>query len=585
MKRLLLVSLTCWIIPSISGQAKIDYFKDNTVRLNSVVVGSLQEGNSVYFWGGGTGYNPNMPILYKIDGQGPVKWHTANDTLLGLPGYFLSAFSDASYLYMIGYNVTDRNSRYFLAKVDKEQGRIVYIRDSIPLHVTGIMHWKDLGSEIRIISSTYDYQYYPNNKLPIVSTLLNKDNGVFSAPVDYGLPGLYPQFFDDADNVYYLSSQDSVMKYHVPSASIKWKSKIFTPDVLPSKFPSVTVKKENNLLFIMGNRYVWAFNDSVGNRLWDIKVPTYSNMDFYPYHVHFVKDSLYTSWSHPYSGSVTQFGLFAKINKNSGQIYYNGTVTDTGGIRHESEGYMTNPEFSVDDKGDIYMVSENTYSGDRKYKKLAGTTGRMIYQLPLVADQVITNNYNVISGIKNSRYSKTYFFDNSPYFLFHNNVLGDKGKSTTHINYYKFNPSIPVILEKNNFDNNYLQYPSSIIDIERYGEFTLVLKRQGQIAFVEKYTSEMNLEWQREITEGCPSRPEMLAVDSAGMICVLSYGGCGEMMALKGYQSTDYVNRVTILDQMGNIFSNTFPMVIAHDERLELIGIEAGFFAFGRDIR
>lgn len=562
------------------SQSTMTFFKDTTTRMGSSLGGSTYDNDKyIYLWGDGTGKSSlKTAQVRKIDTSGNEIWSTANTKLFS-EGYISTAYIDSNFIYAFGViKVQYQPSTFFFSKIDKLTGTVLLKIDNPNLNANGIIDVRDNGTDsIRVVCYTYDAAQSNPNWPPVVYLSINKTDGKSSAPAVYGLEGLAPLFIDNNDNAYYYTASDSLIKYNVAQKTVLWKNKEFLPGTYKVIPPSNLIK-EKNKIYLFGDRYCRLIDDNNGSTIWNTSVPSRLYQEFWPSDIVIKNDTIYTTWLHPYSGAIEEYGHFSKIDKNSGTVYLNGTITDTSGINYQSTGYFRSYKIILDSLNNIYLLGHyyNDTTGQRVVKKISWN-GSLISERKLSVDSIITRQYNVIGEI-DLGYATGFLFKNKPYFIY-SKLIYNIQQPSARVCFTSLSNDLIVKKEKF-FDNSSFQFSSTVIDIKKYNSYTYVLKKQGLGIYLEKFLSNNTLKWRQEVSSNCFFTPSAFAIDSLGIICIIGYSlNCAPITDQTTLTSIFPINRIIFLDPNGNIINDFKIASITNNTQLpNLLGTENGFY-------
>lgn len=558
------------------SQTKEIYFNDTITRSFSLLKGSFDEDKKfVYSYGVGIGkYSQKQPLVFKIDSSGNEIWNTGQDTLFNFDGTIFNAFLEGNLIYTFGLRISNPYG-FFLSIIDKQSGKVERLSNAYPVNGKGIIDVRAFGTDsIRVVYYTYTENNSPSNIPPIYYLNFHKNTGVTSTPKLYGLSNLSPLLIDQDDNAYYYTSADTLIKYNVPAASVSWKN--YT--LLPGSFyttPGTNLVKEAGMVYLFGDRYGRGIDDVNGKTSWNIFLPSRTSINFYPHQIEIKDDTIYTGWIHPYSGSVTEYGHFSKVNKKTGFTYFIGTITDTGGVDYNADGSFRYPNFSVADNGEIYMMGYSVANEQVKIFKHLSSFGNLLHQIVLPPDSVPFKQYNLI-GEEYNYLIKPYIFNNEPFFIYDHTIISSKA-TVTRSKYFRYSPD-RRLTDTRAYDHNYYQYPSRTVDMQKFGNYLYVVKQQGAAAFLEKYNAGLELIWQKQLSE-CFVYPHAFAIDSAENICV-----AGETYQCEVYNSSPgdvyypTVNYFIIIDKNGQIRKESISGWLSFSQPFDLLGANDNFY-------
>jgi PKD repeat protein len=587
MKHYLVLAILCICISAkTNAQTILSSFQDTATRYGSTLQNSVRDGSYVYFCGSGVGIAPQMPSLIKIDSTGREVWNAYKDSALAFQGTFRTVFVDSFYVYVFGTN-NQTPAPYFLAKFDKNNGSLIYLKKQISQNVEGIIQIKDIGDSFRMVLYTANPGYSPSNITPINVLTLNKASGNFSSAQPFGLSQYPPLYIDDNDNVYYKLGDDSLMKYSSKMATVAWKSKVRFGMV--GNYPVRTVTKQNNITYSAGSVFATAVNDSTGEVIWNQQLARGS---YNPTDIQLLNDSLYISWNTEVTGDGISFSMFAKINKNTGQVYLFGSPTFYGGIEKDSVGAYRETKTLIDNKGDIYFFGGHYddvgYLGGDSHsiRKISGTNGKLIYDYFFPTDG-LTRWFNDMSL---SDYYATnnpgfFLFDNKPSALFQNHINDVSNYiNQSHVLYVRMqDQNNPVVQSQFYYDNKIYQFPSTVVSVKYFGNNAFVLKQQGEDVLLEKYANGTDLVWQKKIMPQRSSLAQGFAIDSTGKIGVFladNYQG----FSVTPTTLTSFFNiyKVGIFSPDGDSLAMITPSssTWSSGNVYEMMGAENGFYLF-----
>lgn len=582
MKRFLNLFLLCVCISSTAtAQIKTSYFQDTTIRAGSSVMAALQEGNNLYFCGWGLGPKPTMPVIFKTDGEGNEIWNTYQDTALAFTGRFVDIFADNSFIYAFGFDATG-DGTYFLAKVSKLDGSLVFLKKKISINAAGIIQIKDMGDKFRMVLYTPNPGYTPSNIAPATVLTFNKNDGTFSAIQPFGMSQYIPVFIDSADNIYYKNGYDSLFKYNLQTASVVWNSKV--PETTAFE-PGRSITKQNGIIYATGSSFTRVINDATGATIWERFL---GGSEFHPDPAQFLKDTMYVTWNTPIEGSISVKSLFAKVNKNTGELYLYGTITNDEGIKRDS-GYFQRTKMKVDERGDVYFFGEH-YQEDifdlphfKRIKKVSGTDGKLIYNVTIPTD---SSNRMFNDAVPDDSYApdnyEIFLFNNKPRFLFTSHIATPYiGLTPVQITYLKLSDENKLnVPEKMHFNNNIYQYPSTVVDIKNFGSNTFVLKQWGEDVFLEKYTKDATLVWQKKIMPQQSSAAQGFAIDSTGNIGVFFSNNFTDHFSKQDPTLTSFfrIEFVGIYNQEGELLKRIETSIWDSGDMYEFLGADDGFY-------
>jgi hypothetical protein len=558
-------------------QSYMTFFRDTTTRMGSSLAGGLYDKDKyIYLWGDGTGKSSlKTAQVRKIDTSGNEIWSTAKTNLLN-DGYISAAYTDSNFIYAFGIiEVLYKPSTFFFSKIDKITGEVLLKIDNPNLNCYGIIDVRDNGIDsIRVVCYTYDDTESNPNWRPVVYLSINKTDGNSSTPVIYGLEDKAPLYIDKDDNAYYYTASDSLIKYSVAQKTVLWRNKEFLPGTYQLITPTNLIK-ENNNIYIFGDRYCRKIDDNNGSTIWNTNVPSRLYQEFWPSDIVIKNDTIYTTWLHPGSGSNTEYGHFSTIDKNNGTVYLNGTISNTGSISYDSTGFFKSYKIVLDRLNNIYLFGHyyNDQTGQHVVKKFSWN-GSLLAERRLSVDTITTRQNNVIEE-NNLGYATGFLFDNKPCFIYSKLIYN---KSSVRVCFTSLSNDLAVKKEKF-FDNNAFQYPSTVIDIKKYNSYTYLLKKQGLSIFFEKFFSNDSLVWRREVSSNCFFTPSAFSIDSLGFTCIVGYSfNCAPIADQTTLTSIFPVNRIIYLNAEGGIIKDFQASVINSNQLPNLLGTEKGFY-------
>ena len=573
-------SLTIWLFfhcEKSYSQSNMTFFKDTTTRIGSSLAGGLYDKDKyIYLWGDGTCRSSlKSSQLHKIDTSGNEIWNTGNSTLFNSNGYISTAFTDSNFVYAFGIEKSESGeSSFFNSKISKITGTVL-LKNYIPaLDAYTIIDIRDNGVDsIRLVCYTLT-NYYGYS---IVYLSINKQDGKSSLPTSYGLDGQVPLLIDNNDMAYYYTASDSLIKYNVAQNTVLWKNKDYFPGTYQVK-PAYTLRKENNKIYFFGDRYCRQIDDSSGNTTWNAALSSRLYQEFWPSDIVIKNDTIYTSWLHPYSGSIDEYGHFSKINKNNGTVYLNGTIPGNGGISYDSTGYFKGYKIVLDNLNNIYLFGHyyNDQTGESTVKKFSWK-GDLLSERNLSVDSLMPKP-SILIGEANLGYATGFLFNNKPCFIY-SKYIYNVNQPSARVCFTSLSNDLTVKKEKF-FDNNSYQYSSTVIDIKKFRSFVYVLKKQGLSIFLEKFLLNDSLVWRTEISSNCFFYPSAFALDSIGTACVVGYSlNCSPITDDITLTSIFPVNRLVMLGANGNIVNDVQPGNLTNNAQLaNLLGTEDRFY-------
>lgn len=572
------------------SQATTSFFKDTTTRIGSNFMGALYDKDgSIYLWGGGTSRTSLAAgQVRKVDSSGTELWNTAKSQLLNR-GYIAHVYADSNFLYAFGIYKFDYNSStFFFSKIDKSNGHVYYTKDNSPFNAYGLIDIRDKGPDsIRVVCS-------PSNPVdpPVVAISINKMSGIAAASIPYGITDIYPLYIDTNDIAYYYTTTDSLVKYDAVQGTVLWRNKTFLAGANYSR-PATHLRKENNKIYLFGDRYCRQVDDNTGTTAWNIRMSSRYNHEFWPQDIVFKNDTIYTTWQHPYS-PADEYGHFSKFNKNTGAFYLDGTIADTGAVAidYYATGYFRGYNIIVDSSSDIYLFGHyyNDQTGQRSVKKISWN-GNLLSEKKLGVDSMPTlRSNNLISGWGPGAVSG-FLRNNQPAFIYAKYIYNVNG-ATARLCFTGLSNDLSVKTERF-YDNNAFLDPSTVVDITRAAAHNYVLKKQGFNVYLEKYFSADSMVWRKELSATCYFTPVTLAIDSLGMICVIGHSvNCASNSDQYSLTHRFPINRAIYLNPDGSIYgafeisanttTNKQPNLIGTDNGFFLVS-DAGVFKLDKD--
>ncbi|HEY0611835.1 MAG TPA: PKD domain-containing protein [Chitinophaga sp.] len=573
----LLTSLIFFLFPAyLVAQVPLSYYRDTTTRAYSDAAGMHVEGQHIYWWGSGTGkYDLKQPVAYKLDADGNQVWNTATDSLLGFMGAMTSAFAGTDAIYCFGRTP---QSIPFLAKVDKQTGKVLYRRDSIPVDGKDAFRKEMNGPDsIRMFYVYYDGSISRDR---VYSYSFSTATGLFSSTPELltcGIdgPGIgAPIYLDSTVTYYNVHEPDysySIKKKNRQTNALIWSS--------PVSKPLQGLYQEDGLDYFFTNNLVWCIADSSGTGVWAAPLNTAYYYDFAFNDCKTLGDTLYIAWSQPYSGSIKQYAMLTKMNKKTGQVYWNGAIGDTEGVG-DYTGYFKKPTMVVDEKGDLYLAGFlETLSGEEKYlKKIAGKDGKQLYEVKVPVDTLPGEQYTVSAWEPVTSFNSAFSINGKLTFLLANRVT-DKRTNGGHLNFFRLENNNTGAFSRKVYDNNLYRFPSTTLTMQSFKEHFYIVRRVGAEVYLEKYKQSMQLVWKKQLATGIYFTPDKFAIDSLGNICILGLSERTPQTFVKLLSSNDYTTLMLMLDSSGTLLKR-------HDGYLsagQLVGdIGGGFYLFGQ---
>lgn len=538
LSRILLAYLL--ICPSLlSAQLKLGFFSDTTTRVTNNLAGSQLDDGNLYWWGRGPGkFYLAQPVIYKLAPDGSIAWSTVKDSLYNMESRINNAVVTADAVFGVGVN----GFYPFLVKVDKLTGKTLFRKDRVALPTDGVLYHEMKGTDSLIL------YYRVGGASPISGYSISTVTGEVAAPRTFstGLMGYgqeTPLWFDK-DYAYYCSHDDS-NAWSIVKKDRKDNSNVWIGTGSSLVFAGF---QKDGYNYAFGENYMNCMSDTTGELKWAVKLGSIYDGEFYLSNWQILGDTLYVSWYNNIINDDINTRL-TKINKKTGQVYWNGYISDQG---VGSSGYFSATSMTIDDKGDVYLLGAQRDSAQYRFKKIAGVDGKQIFDTPVPKDTFPQANYRITDN--EMYYGKgTIFWMNGKVTGLLANPVTDLLRTNTHVNLVTLEDAQNGKISRKIFANKEYQYPSTTVDLQVFHDKYYVLKQEGTDVFLEKYATPQRFIWRKKLTTPTSYfMPSGLAVDSSERVLVLGQTSTLPPVATFSLSSSTGINLGLLLDSSGS---------------------------------